>query len=56
VDAVRFTESLNIKEMQELSGQTRSDVTLNIYTTVTKELKRKEFWNFEERVQQQKRE
>ena len=54
MDVVRFTESLNIKEIQEVSEQTRSDVTLDIYTTVTKELTMKEFWNFEEKLQQQK--
>lgn len=47
---------VNIKVIQELCGHTRSDVTLDIYTTVTKELKMREFGNFEEKLQQQKRE
>lgn len=47
---------VNIKVIQELCGHTRSDVTLDIYTTVTKELKMREFENFEEKLQQQKRE
>lgn len=34
---------VNIKAIQELCGHTRSDVTLDIYTTVTKELKQREF-------------
>ena len=45
---------VNIKVIQELCGHTRSDVTLDIYTTVTKELKMREFGNFEEKLQQQK--
>lgn len=45
---------VNIKVIQELCGHTRSDVTLDIYTTVTKELKQREFGNFEEKMRQQK--
>lgn len=45
---------VNIKVIQELCGHTRSDVTLDIYTTVTKELKLREFGNFEEKLKQQK--
>ena len=41
---------VNIKVIQELCGHTRSDVTLDIYTTVTKELKQREFGNFEEKM------
>ena len=41
---------VNIKVVQDLCGHSRSDVTLDIYTTVTKELKRKEFGNFEEKM------
>lgn len=47
---------VNIKVIQELCGHTRSDVTLDIYTTVTKELKMHEFGNFEEKLKQQKKE
>ena len=45
---------VNIKVIQELCGHSRSDVTLDIYTTVTKELKQREFGNFEEKLKQQK--
>lgn len=45
---------VNIKVIQELCGHTRSDVTLDIYTTVTKELKQREFGNFEEKMKKQK--
>lgn len=44
---------VNIKVIQELCGHTRSDVTLDIYTTVTKELKQREFGNFEEKMKKQ---
>ena len=47
---------VNIKVIQELCGHTRSDVTLDIYTTVTKELKQREFGNFEEKLKLQKQE
>lgn len=47
---------VNIKIIQELCGHARSDVTLDIYTTVTKELKQREFGNFEEKLNQQKQE
>lgn len=47
---------MNIKVIQELCGHTRSDMTLDIYTTVTKELKQREFGNFEEKLNQQKQE
>lgn len=53
----RLVESgVNIKVIQELCGHSRSDVTLDIYTTVTKELKQREFGNFEEKMRQQKQE
>ena len=39
---------VNIKVIQELCGHSRSDVTLDIYTTVIKELKEREFGDFEE--------
>lgn len=45
---------VNIKVIQELCGHSRSDVTLDIYTTVTKELKQREFGNFEEKIKQQR--
>lgn len=47
---------VNIKVIQELCGHSRSDVTLDIYTTVTKELKLREFGNFEEKMKRQKEE
>ena len=47
---------VNIKVIQELCGHTRSDVTLDIYTTVTKGLKQREFGDFEEKLNQQKQE
>lgn len=53
----RLVESgVNIKVIQELCGHTRSDVTLDIYTTVTKELKMREFGNFAEKMKRQKQE
>lgn len=47
---------VNIKVIQELCGHSRSDVTLDIYTTVTKELKQREFGNFEAKLKEQKQE
>ncbi|MDY3918207.1 MAG: recombinase family protein [Candidatus Limivivens sp.] len=47
---------VNIKVIQELCGHSRSDVTLDIYTTVTKELKQREFGDFEVKLKQQKQE
>ena len=47
---------VNIKVIQELCGHSSSDITLDIYTTVTKELKQREFGNFEEKMKQQKKE
>lgn len=38
----------------ELCGHARSDVTLDIYTTVTQEFKRREFGSFEEQLKIQK--
>lgn len=38
---------VNIKVIQNLCGHSRSDVTLDIYTTVTKELKQAEFDDFQ---------
>lgn len=45
---------VNIKVIQELCGHSSSDVTLDIYTTVTKELMKREFGNFEEKLKKQK--
>lgn len=51
----RLVESgVNIKVIQEICGHSRSDVTLDIYTTVTKELKQREFDDFESKMKQQK--
>ena len=47
---------VNIKVIQELCGNSRSGVTLDIYTTVTKELKLREFGYSEEEMKQQKEE
>lgn len=47
---------VSIKVIQELFGYIRSDVILDIYTTVTKELKQREFSNFEGKLKQQKQE
>ena len=47
---------VNIKVIQNLCGHTRSDITLDIYTTVTKELKLREFGNFSEKMAQQRAE
>lgn len=47
---------VNIKVIQELCGHSRSDVTLDIYTTVTMELKQREFGNFEAKLKEQKQE
>lgn len=41
---------VNIKVVQELCGHSRSNVTLDVYTTVTKELKQREFGDFEEKM------
>lgn len=46
--------NVNIKVIQELCGHARSDVTLDIYTTVTKEFAQREFDNFEEKLKKQK--
>lgn len=55
--ATRLVEAgVNIKVIQELCGHSSSDITLDIYTTVTKELKQREFGNFEEKMKQQKKE
>ena len=40
---------VNIKVLQNLCGHSRSDVTLDIYTTVTKELKQAEFDDFQKK-------
>ncbi len=42
--------------IQNLCGHTRSDITLDIYTTVTKEMKLREFGNFSEKMAQQRAE
>lgn len=47
---------VNIKVVQELCGHSRSDTTLDIYTTVTKEFKKKEFENFELKLDKQRNE
>ncbi len=53
----RLVESgINIKVVQELCGHTRSDVTLDVYTSVTKELKMREFGDFVEKMKQQRQE
>ena len=41
---------VKIKFIKELCGHSCSDVTLDIYTTVTKELKQRELGNFEEKL------
>lgn len=45
---------VNIKVIPELCGHSRSDVTLDIYTTVTRELIEREFGNFDEKMNKQK--
>ena len=45
---------VNIKVVQELCGHSSSDVTLDIYTTVTDELKQREFDDFEKKLKLQK--
>lgn len=40
--------------IQNLSGHSRSDITLDIYTTVTEELKKSEFDNFEKKLKEKK--
>ena len=47
---------VNIKVIQNLSGHSRSDVTLDIYTTVTKELKQAEFDAFQKKLKEKKQE
>ena len=42
--------------IQNLSGHSRSDVTLDIYTTVTKELKQTEFDDFQKKLKEKKQE
>lgn len=46
---------VNIKVIQNLCGHSRSDVTLDIYTTVTKELKQSEFDDFQKRLKEKKK-
>ena len=43
---------MNIKVIQNLCGHSRSDVTLDIYTTVTKELKQSEFDDFQKKLKE----
>ena len=38
--------------IQNLCGHSRSDITLDIYTTVTEELKKSEFDNFEKTLKE----
>ena len=40
--------------IQNLCGHSRSDVTLDIYTTVTKELKQTEFDDFQKKLKEKK--
>ena len=47
---------VNIKVIQNLCGHSRSDVTLDIYTTVTKELKQTEFGDFQKKLKEKKQE
>ena len=47
---------VNIKVIQNLCGHSRSDVTLDIYTTVTKELKQAEFDAFQKKLKEKKQE
>ena len=42
--------------IQNLCGHSRSDVTLDIYTTVTKELKQAEFDDFQKKLKEKKQE
>lgn len=51
----RLVESnTNIKVIQEIAGHSRSDVTLDVYTTVTRELSQREFGNFENKLKEYK--
>ena len=45
-----------IQVIQNLCGHSRSDVTLDIYTTVTKELKQAEFDDFQKKLKEKKQE
>ena len=45
---------VNIKVIQNLCGHSRSDVTFDIYTTVTKELKQAEFDDFQKKLKEKK--
>lgn len=47
---------VNIKVIQNLCGHSRSDVTFDIYTTVTKELKQAEFDDFQKKLKEKKQE
>ena len=47
---------VDIKVIQNLCGHSRSDVTLDIYTTVTKELKQAEFDDFQKKLKEKKQE
>ena len=52
----RLVESnTNIKVIQEIAGHSRSDITLNVYTTVTRELSQREFGNFENKLKEYKK-
>ena len=42
--------------IQNLCGHSRSDVTLDIYTTVTKELKQAEIDDFQKKLKEKKQE
>ena len=47
---------VNIKVIQNLCGHSRSDVTLDMYTRVTKELKQAEFDEFQKKLKEKKHE
>ena len=49
----RLVESnTNLKVIQEIAGHSRSDVTLDVYTTVTRELSQREVGNFESKLKE----
>ena len=47
---------VSIPVIQRLAGHSRSDVTLDVYTTVTKEFQMREFDRCQEKVKQQEEE
>ena len=56
MDVCLWKNGVNIKVIQNLCGHSRSDVTLDIYTTVTKELKQTEFDDFQKKLKEKKQE